>query len=81
MPNNGFFQFTRLTFGIQNAPSTFQHLIDTVLSSEVNEFVFCYFDDVIVVTHNFDTPIEILQELLSPQDAAGTLNRKIVIFK
>lgn len=77
VPNKGLFQFTRLPFGLHNAPATFQRLIDTVLGPELDKYVFCYLDDVIVVTSDFDTHIKILQEVFKRLESVGlTLNRE-----
>ena len=44
----GLFEFVRMPFGLRNAGSTFQHLMDRVLAGL--PFIFVYLDDVLVVS-------------------------------
>lgn len=77
VPGRGLFQFRRLPFGLHNAPATFQRLIDTVLGPELQPFVFCYLDDIIVVTSTFEKHIEVLEAVFQRLLEAGlTLNRE-----
>lgn len=76
VPGRGLFQFCRLPFGLHNAPATFQRLIDTILGPDLQPYVFCYLDDVIVVSPNFDKHLEILQKVFDRLNKAGlTLNK------
>lgn len=76
VPGRGLFQFRRLPFGLHNAPATFQRLIDTVLGADLQPYVFCYLDDIIVVTPDFDKHIEVLQSVFDRLNKAGlTLNK------
>lgn len=77
VPGRGLFQFTRLPFGLHNAPATFQRLIDTILGPELSPYVFCYLDDIICVSPDFDTHLETLQKVFDRLESAGlTLNRE-----
>jgi hypothetical protein len=44
----GLYEFTRMPFGLRNAGSTFQRLMDRVLNGL--PFAFCYLDDIIVAS-------------------------------
>lgn len=71
VPNRGLFQFTRMPFGLHNAPATWQRLIDHVLGPELEPFVFVYLDDVIICTSSFDQHIEVLENVLRRLREAG----------
>lgn len=76
VPGRGLYQFTRLPFGLHNSPATFQRLIDTILGPELEPYVFCYLDDIIVIAPDFDKHVEILTEVFKRLSEAGlTLNR------
>lgn len=77
VPGRGLYQFTRMPYGLSNAPATFQRLVDVVLGPELEPFVFCYLDDIIVVAPDFEKHLEILKEVLDRLSKAGlTLNRE-----
>jgi Reverse transcriptase (RNA-dependent DNA polymerase) len=44
----GTFRFKRMTFGLRNAPSTFQRAMDVILSGVRWHKCLCYLDDIIV---------------------------------
>lgn len=48
----GLFRFTRLVFGIKNAPAIFQSVMDEILKGI--KMVKCYFDDVCIGGRDFD---------------------------
>ena len=49
--NLGFYEFTRIPFGLCNAPMTFQHLMQNTLGELNLTYCVIYFDDVIVFGH------------------------------
>lgn len=63
VPNRGLFQFNRMPFGLSNAPATWQRLIDNVLGSDLEPFVFVYLDDVVVVSDTFEKHLFLLDEV------------------
>lgn len=46
--NGAKYQFTRMPFGLKNAPSIFQRAIDDVLRPFIGKFAYVYMDDVII---------------------------------
>lgn len=61
VPGRPLYEFTRMPFGLCNAPQTMCRLMDKVIPSELREFVFVYIDDLLVVSKNFETHIERLK--------------------
>lgn len=77
VPGRGLFQFKRLPFGLHSAPATWQRFADQVIKADLEQYVFVYLDDIIVVTDTFGKHIEILKEIFSRLKNAGiTLNRE-----
>ncbi|CAB0044009.1 unnamed protein product [Trichogramma brassicae] len=77
VPGAGLFQFTRLAFGLTNAPMTFQRLIDALFGPECKPFVFGYLDDIVIVTETFEQHLVWLEKVLERLNSAGlTINRK-----
>lgn len=74
VPNRGLFEFNRLPFGLHNSGSSWQRLIDRVLS-DLEPYVFMYLDDIIIITQDFDEHIRVLEEVFLRMRRAGlTLN-------
>ena len=48
----GLFEYTVLPLGLCNAPSTFQHLMNAVMSGYIDDFVLVYLDDILVYSDN-----------------------------
>lgn len=77
VPNRGLFQFKRLPFGLHSAPATWQRLIDRVIGADLEPYVFCYLDDVIICTQSFEEHLKILREVLRRlMDAGLTLSQE-----
>lgn len=63
VPNKGLFQFRRMPFGLHNAPSTWQRVIDRALESDLEPHMFVYLDDVVIVTPTFEQHLNVLEEV------------------
>lgn len=64
VPYRGLFQFRRMPFGLHNSAQRWQRIIDYVLGPSLEPYVFCYLDDVIIVTGSFDEHMTVLREVL-----------------
>ena len=62
---NGLYDFLRMPFGLASAPSTFQRMMEIVLSGLSFEMCLCYLDDVIIFSKTFDEHCERLRAVLS----------------
>ena len=49
----GHYEFNRMPFGLCNAPSTFQRLMENVLRPAIGKYAMAYIDDVIIYTKTF----------------------------
>ncbi|CAG4993531.1 unnamed protein product [Colias eurytheme] len=58
---NGHFEYTRMPFGLKNAPATFQRLMNQVLSGLQGLHCFIYLDDVIIYSHDLSSHIHKLR--------------------
>ena len=47
--HRGLFEFTRMPFGLCNAPATFQRLMQVILTGLEGKSCFVYLDDILVV--------------------------------
>lgn len=56
---------------LTNAPATFQHLVNTLIDSEMEPHVFAYMDDIIIVTETFEEHLERLSKVLKKIEDAN----------
>jgi len=61
----GLYEFTRMPFGLANAPPTFCRLMHSVLHDLLYVICLCYLDDIIVYSDTPEQLIEIRHNLLS----------------
>jgi hypothetical protein len=61
----GTFQFTRMPFGLRNAPATFQRTVDIVFSGLRWKTCLVYLDDIIVFSNSSEEHASHLDEVLS----------------
>jgi cleavage and polyadenylation specificity factor subunit 1 len=64
----GLFEYTRMTFGMRNAGSTFQRLMDRVMAGHPG---YCYLDDILVGSPNIEAHVQDLRSLLERLQRAG----------
>lgn len=77
VPGRGLFEFIRMPFGITNAPAELQRLVDTLFGPEFDENLFCFLDDLILVSKNFDDHVKLLEKVHQRlKDAGLTINLK-----
>lgn len=67
--NNAKYEFTRLPFGLKNAPSIFQRALDDILREHIEKICYIYIDDIIVFSQDEKSHLEILNTIFD------TLNR------
>lgn len=66
----GKYRFTRMPFGLKNAPAIFQRLVDKVLR-DCFEFAATYIDDILVFSKTWEEHIEHLGEVLQALERHG----------
>ena len=75
VPNRPLYNFTRMPFGLCNAPQTMCRLMDKVIPYNLKSFVFVYLDDLLVLSQSFSEHIDHLLEVATCLRRAGlTIN-------
>ena len=64
-PTRGLFHFLVMSFGLSNAGSTFERLVENVLGPLQWEKCICYLDDVIIFGSDFKTTLDNLRAVFS----------------
>lgn len=59
----GHFEYTRMPFGLKNAPSTFQRLMNAALAGLQGIKCFVYLDDIVIYSHDLKTHCEKLASI------------------
>lgn len=67
----GHFEFTRMPFGLANAPATFQRIMNQVLGSARHKEALAYLDDVIIPAKDFSEGLLRLENVLKMFSKAG----------
>lgn len=60
---NGHYEFTRMPFGLKNAPATFQRMMNTILSEYINKICIIYMDDILVFSTSISEHFESLTKI------------------
>lgn len=60
----GHFEYRVLPFGVVNAPSVFQALVNDVLRDMLNLFVFVYLDDILILSPNLQVHMQHVRQVL-----------------
>ena len=61
----GLFEYTRMPFGLCNAPATFQRLMQTSMNDLVFQILLVYLDDILVYASSFEEHLHRLEIVLS----------------
>jgi hypothetical protein len=61
IPAMGYFQFTRMPFGLCNAPQTLSKRMDQIFPHELRSNIFIYFDDLLIVSKDLPTRFNLLR--------------------
>lgn len=77
VPGRGLFEFTRMPFGLKNAPSELQRLADVLFGPEFDDNAFCYLDDLILISEDLESHLNLLNRVYERlRDAGLTINLK-----
>ena len=76
--DHGHYQYRRMPFGLKNAPSTFQRVMDNILRGLLNKICLVYLDDIIVFASNLKEHLDRLNLVF---DRLNRANFKIQLDK
>ncbi|MBW0533946.1 hypothetical protein O181_073661 [Austropuccinia psidii MF-1] len=75
----GIYEYTRIPFGIKNAPAHFQQMMDTIFQEEILEgWMVVYIDDIIIYSETGDDHVQYIDRVLSE---CTPINLKISLKK
>ncbi len=57
--------------GLQNAPLTFQRMVNSLFSGLIGNDMFCYLDDLIIVSKGLDSHLQKLDLVFTKLEEAG----------
>jgi hypothetical protein len=78
---DGHYEYTRMPFGLVNAPAVFQHMINKALGKDRYDLAMPYMDDILSPATTVDEGLEKLRKILGSLRAAKlTLNLKKCFF-
>lgn len=76
--NNGKYEFTRLPFGLKNAPAIFQRTLDDILRQHIGKICFVYIDDILVFSETESEHIKNIEAIFQTLQLA---NMKVQLDK
>ncbi|MBW0558961.1 hypothetical protein O181_098676, partial [Austropuccinia psidii MF-1] len=61
----GIYEYTRMPFGIKNAPAHFQRMMDTIFQDEIREgWMVVYIDDIIIYSETWEDHVKYIDRVL-----------------
>ena len=69
--SSGFYEYNKMTFGLCNAPATFQRLMEQVLYDLNNQICAIYLDDILIWSSSLDEHLERLDAVFKRLAEAG----------
>ncbi|MBW0475967.1 hypothetical protein O181_015682, partial [Austropuccinia psidii MF-1] len=61
----GIYEYTRMPFGINNAPAHFQRIMDTIFQEEILEgWIVVYIDDIIIYLETWENHVQYIDRVL-----------------
>lgn len=69
--NHGKYEFTRLPFGLKNAPSIFQRAIDDILREYIGKICLIYIDDIIIFSEDEESHTENIKKIFQTLESAN----------
>lgn len=67
----GHYEFIRMPFGLKNAPSTFQRLMNTVLREHINKICVVYLDDILIFSTSLEEHLSSIKKIFDKLRSAG----------
>ena len=81
IPGRGLYQCTRLPFGLSNSPATFERLMDGIITPKMDGSVYCYLDDIVIVSETFEEHFHWLRIVITRLKQANLMmNRTKPVF-
>ncbi len=65
----GHFQYNVMPFGLENAPATFQNMMNDILRDMLDAGTVVYIDDILIYSETKEEHVALVREVLSPQEA------------
>ncbi|GIL79609.1 hypothetical protein Vretifemale_8871, partial [Volvox reticuliferus] len=59
----GHYEYTVLSFGLTNAPATFQAVMDRIFRPYIDKFIICYLDDILVFSKTREEHLQHLRQV------------------
>ncbi|MBW0504567.1 hypothetical protein O181_044282 [Austropuccinia psidii MF-1] len=70
--NMGIYEYTRMPFGIKNAPANFQRMMDTIFQEEILEvWMVVYIDDIIIYSEIWEGHVQYIDRVLNAACSQG----------
>lgn len=69
--NNGKYEFTRLPFGLKNAPAIFQRTLDNILRHLIGKCCHVYIDDIIIYGEDEKTHLQNIEKVFDTLERAN----------